>query len=229
MEHTSLDPECKPSDMIINYRKPVELVNDSVCDVSCVPHLPDCTVSCPVIISDPVKVTVTLKDIFGCPVVNQSKDLEIRYNKGRKFLQNVHFEEESRGQYYIWYNPKRKEDHLLSVYWRGLTLNHEEIKVLVNVRDYATIKQEVKIIDKYGPTNKRVVWPYLLANGPNNELIVRDNSTYQLVVFNKYFQYSHAIGGEGSGNGKFQCITGIAVGKKEYLYVTDRILHCIQV
>ncbi|XP_065889782.1 E3 ubiquitin-protein ligase TRIM71-like [Dysidea avara] len=227
VEHTSLDPECKPSDMIINYWKPVEFVNDSVCDVSCVPHLPDCTVSCPVTISDPVKVTVTLKDIFGYPAVNHSKDVEICCNKEREFLQNTHIEEESRGHYHIWYNPKRKEDHLLSVYWRGLALNHQEIKVLVNVRDYATIKQEVKIIDKYGPTNTRFDYPYLLAKGPNDELIVRGSSK-QLVVFDKHFQYSHVIGGAGSGNEKFLNITGIAVDKKGYLYIADSVLHCIQ-
>ncbi|XP_065886762.1 E3 ubiquitin-protein ligase TRIM71-like [Dysidea avara] len=225
VEHTSLDPECKPSDMIVICHHPVEFVNDSVCDVSCLPHLPDCTVSGPVVISDPVKVTVTLKDIFGSPVVNQSKDLEIRCNKERELLQNTHIEEESRGQYHIWYNPKRKEDHSLSVYWRGLEVNHEEIKVLANVRDYNKSKQEVKIIDKYGPTNKKLIFPYLLAKGPNNELIVRDSSTNQLVVFDKHFQYSHVIGGAGSGN---EGITGIAVDKKGYLYVADSDLHCIQ-
>ncbi|XP_065889178.1 E3 ubiquitin-protein ligase TRIM71-like isoform X2 [Dysidea avara] len=228
VEHTRLDPECKPSDMIINYCKPVEFVNDSVCDVSCVPHLPDCTVSNRVRCVDEVKVTVTLKDIVGSSVVNQSKDLEIRCNKEREFLQNTHIEEESRGQYHIWYNPKRKEDHSLSVYWRGLEVNHEEIKGLVNIRDYNKLKQEVKIIDKYGPTNKKLEYPYLLAKGPNNELIVHDNSTNQLVVFDKHFQYSHVIGGAGSGIGKFRAITGIAVDKKGYLYVSDRELHCIQ-
>ena len=206
---------------------PVEFVNDSVCDVSCLPHLPDCTVSGPVVISDPVKVTVTLKDIFGSPVVNQSKDLEICCNKERELLQNTHIEEESRGQYHIWYNPKRKEDHSLSVYWRGLEVNHEEIKVSTNIRDYNKLEQEVKIIDKYGPTNKKLTFPYLLAKGHNNELIVRDNSTNQLVVFDKHFQYSHVIGGAG-GNGKLQNVTGIAVDKKGYLYVADCNLHCIQ-
>ena len=230
VEHTSLDPECKPSDMIVICHHPVEFVNDSVCDVSCLPHLPDCSCSeyGQIVKPGQVKVTVTLKDIFGSPVVNQSKDLEIHYNKERAFLQNTHIEEESRGQYHIWYNPKRKEDHSLSVYWRGLEVNHEKVKVLTNICDYNKLNQEVKIIDKYGPTNKNLISPYLLAKGPNNELIVRNHSTKQLVVFDKHFQYSHVIGGAGSGNGKFQNITGIAVDKKGYLYVADRDLHCIQ-
>ena len=230
VEHTSLDPECKPSDMIVICHHPVEFVNNSVCDVSCLPHLPDCSCSKygQIVKPDQVKVTVTLKDIFASPIVNQSKDLEIRCNKERGFLQNTHIEEQSRGQYHIWYNPKRKEDHSLSVYWGGLEVNHEEIKVSTNIRDYNKLKQEVKIIAKYGPTNKKLTSPYLLAKGPNNELIVRDNSTSQLAVFDKHFQYSHVIGGAGSGNGKFQAITGVAVDKKGYLYVADCMLHCIQ-
>jgi len=39
---------------------------------------------------------------------------------------------------------------------------------------------------------------------------------------------SNTLIGVGSGNGKFQCITGIAVDKKGYLYVADCKLHCIQ-
>ena len=225
--HTSLDPECKPSDMIVTYRNPVECVTDSICDVSsCLPHLPDCTVSDPIVINDQVNVTVTLKDIFGSPVVNQSKDVEIRCNKKREFLRNVHIEEESRGQYCIWYNSKRRKNHLLSIYWRGLKVDHKEIKVSSNIRDYNEVKQEVKIIDKYG--KKKLTNPYLLAKGPNNELIVFDYSTSKLVVFDRHFQYSHVIGGEGRGKGKFQHITGIAVDKKGYLYVADCYLHCIQ-
>ena len=229
VEHTSLDPECKPSDMIVNYHKPIESVSDSVCNVFCLPSLPNCTVSHPVVTSGTIKVTVTLKDTFGFSVVSQSKDLEIHCNKEREFLQNTHIEEESsRGQYHIWYNPKRKEDHSLSVYWRGLLVNHKEVKVSTNIRGYNKLKQVAKIIDKYGPTNQQLNYPYLLAEGPNNELIVYDHSTKQLVVFDKHFQYSHVIGGAGSGNGKFQCITGIAVDKmKGYLYVADCNLHCI--
>ena len=145
-----------------------------------------------------------------------------------EFLQDVRIEEESNGLYHIWYNPKRKEDHLLSVYWRGLVVNDEEVKVPVNIRDYANIKEEVKVIDKYGPNNEQLKWPYLMAKGPNNEIIVRNYFTSQLVIFDEQLQYSHVIGGRGNGNGKFKCITGIAVDNKGYLYVAYSQLHCIQ-
>ena len=223
VEHASIDPECRADDMIVRCGNPVEFISNSLCDVSGVPHLPHCSVRGPLVISDPVKVTVTLKDIHGFPVVQQSKDLEIHCNKEGEFLQNVRIEE-SKGVYHIWYNPKRKEYHLLSVYWRGLVVND---KVPVNIRDYANIKQEVKVIDKYGPNNEQLKGPYLMAKGPNNEVIVR-NSTCQLVIFDEQLQYSHVIGGRGYRNGKFQDITGIAVDNKGYLYVADGVLHCIQ-
>ena len=228
VEHASIDPECRADDMIVRCGKPAEFISASLCDVSGVPHLPHCRVRGPLAISRPVKVTVTLKDIYGFSVVQQSKDIEIHCNKEVEFLQNVRIEEESNGLYHIWYIPKRKEDHLLSVYWRGLVVNDEEVKVSVNIRDYANIKEEVKVIDKYGPNNKQLKYPYLMAKGPNNEVIVHNSSTNQLVIFDEQLQYSHVIGGSGNGNGKFQCIIGIAVDNKGYLYVTDSQLHCIQ-
>jgi len=97
-------------------------------------------------------------------------------------------------------------------------------------RDMASFNQKeiMTIVDKYGPTDKKFTLPYQLAKGPNNELIVRDCSTKQLVVFDEHFHCSRVIGGVGNGNGKFQSIAGIAADKKGYLYVSDSLLHCIQ-
>jgi len=63
-----------------------------------------------------------------------------------------------------------------------------------------------------------------MAKGPNSELIVNNDSTHQLLIFDEHLQFSHVIG----GNGKFKYITGIAVDNKGYLYVADCELHCIQ-
>ena len=213
--------------MIVRCAKSAEFISDSLCDVSGIPHLPHCSVRGPLAITDPVEVTVSLKDVHGFPVVQQSKDIEIRCNKEVEFLQNVRIEE-SNGHYHIWYNPETKGSHLLSVYWRGLVVNDEGVKVPGNIRDYASIKEEVKVIDTYGPNNEQLENPYLMAKGPNNEVIVRNNSTNQLVIFDEQLQYSHVIGGRGNGNGKFRAITGIAVDNKGYLYVADCHLHCIQ-
>ena len=228
VEHASIDTECRANDMIVRCGNPVEFISDSLCYVSGVPHLSHCSVTGPVAISDPVKVTVTLKDVHGFSVVQQSKDLEIRCNKDGEFLQNVRIEEKSRGIYHIWYNPKTKEHHLLSVCWRGLVVNHEAVKVPVNIRNYANIKQEVKVIDKYGPNDEQLYLPYMMARGPNNEIIVKNHSTCQLVIFNEQLQYSHVIGGRGNGNGKFLNITGIAVDGKRYLYFADCEIHTVQ-
>ena len=71
-------------------------------------------------------------------------------------------------------------------------MNNEEVKVSVNIRDYANIKEEVKVIDKYGPNNEQLKYPYLMTKGPNNEVIVRNHSTKQLMIFDEQLQYSHA-------------------------------------
>ena len=84
------------------------------------------------------------------------------------------------------------------------------------------------MIDKYGPNKEQLKTPSCMANGPNNELIVNNDSTCQVVIFDEQLQYSHVIGGRGKGNGRFQEISGIAVDNKGYLYVADCRLHLIQ-
>ena len=232
MECTSLDPLCKASHMIITC-KPV--VNDSLCDVSSVPI---CSVTGgPIVVNRQIKVTITLQDVFEFPVVNQSKNIEIHCNKEKKFVHNKHIEEQPDGRYEIKYTPKRMEYHSLSIHWRGIAMDHEKIQVLMNVRDYNNIKQEVNVIYDYGPIkyvpdvppmNKHIASPHFLARGPHNELLVRDVELDVLVVFDEHFQYSHAIGGSGYGYGRFSCMTGVAADKNGHLYIADRDLHCIQ-
>ena len=136
--------------------------------------------------------------------------------------------EESNGLYHIWYIPKRKENHLLSVYWRGLVVNDEEVKVPANIRDYGNIKEEMKVIDKYGPNGQWVEEPYLMAKDPNDEIIVQNTSTSQLIIFDEQLKFSHVIG-NGNGNGKFQSImiTGIAVDNKGCLYMLQTIIYTV--
>ena len=223
----SIEPELRKDNMIVTCTKLDELSSRSLCHVSGLPYLPQCSVRGPPGNIHPVKITVTLRDIVGTCVVKQSSNLEMCCNKEGGFLQDVRIEEQSNGLYHIWYVPKRKESHFLSVYWRGLLVNREEVRVPVNIRDYANIKQEVKKIDEYGPNNNQLYLPYLLAKGPNNEIIVRNHSTHQLVIFDEQLQYLFEICGNGSGYKQFQSISGIAVDSERYLYVADRDLHCI--
>lgn len=83
------------------------------------------------------------------------------------------------------------------------------------------------VIDQYGPSDEELKSPNMLAKGPNNGLICHNSSTQQLVFFDEKLQYSHVIGEKGNGNGKFEDISGIAVGES-YMYVADSVLNCIQ-
>ena len=246
---TTLNPEFKAVD-IVRCPEPVEFLNNLGSERFDIPCLQNCIFSqyahilkstitksssftdllslqpAKVDTTDQIKVTVVLRDRFGFPVTNQSDDLEIYCNdKDEDFLQDPVITEQSNGEYHIWYNPKTRENHSLQVYWKEHLMNYKEIKALMTVRDYTHFGQPTKVIDKYGPSNTQFSKPNLLAKGPNNEVIVYDQSTKDLVVFDKHFQFSHIIGGVG---GKFRCVTGIAVDWKENLYVADCVLHWIQ-
>ncbi|XP_065890021.1 tripartite motif-containing protein 2-like [Dysidea avara] len=254
VDSTSFDPEFKAVDIVVRCPEPVEFINNLGSEMFDVPCLQNCIFSqyahivksavrsssfgnllslqpAKVDTTDQIKVTVILRDRFGFPVTDQSNDLEIYCNdKDEDFLQDPVITERSNGEYHIWYNPKARENHSLQVYWKEHLVNYEEIKALMTVRNYTHFGQPAKIIDKYGPSNMTVQLsePNLLVKGPNNEVIVYDHSTKQLVVFDKQFQYSHVIGETGDGNGKFRCVTGIAVDRNGYLYAVDCVLHCIQ-
>lgn len=98
---------------------------------------------------------------------------------------------------------------------------------------YSRIKQEKKIINKYGQNKSTMEaytfkWPYLLAKGPNGELFVGNNheDAKHLVVFDKKLEYSKVIGNKDTESEKIGVICGIAVNN-QILYVSDGELNCI--
>jgi len=187
--------------------------------LSTISQLPDCNVSGTVVVSDHVKLTVSLKNACGSPIVKQSD--KIRVSSDHWYMENLHVEEQDQGRYIISYNPIIKKDHLLSVNWREF---HCKVKVVVNLRDYAGINHETKIIDSYPDAILKA--PYLLAKGPDNQLIVRSNK--ELVIFDNHLCYSHVIGRTGMHcTSIFKAITGLAVDKNGYVYVEDCSLHRI--
>jgi len=140
VQPASIEPDLRKDNMIVTCKTPDELSSDLLCHVSGLPYLPQCNVRGPLENIHPVKITVTLRDMYGTCVVSQTKNLEMCCNKEGGFLQDMKIKEQSNGLYHIWYNPKRKESHLLSVYWRRFLVNHEELRIPVNIRDYANIK-----------------------------------------------------------------------------------------
>ena len=195
-------------------------------------HSPHCNihVCTPVVKPNQVKLIVTLKDILGYPLIYQSSNIRIYCNMEDNFLQNIQVKEQPdpRGVYHIYYNVKKKINHLILVYLGDILVNHEKIEVSVNTRDYVSInKNEVKII-KNGLPETPLKFPYSLAKGPNNQLIFADDSSSQLVIFDDQLQYSRCIGKKGKEVGEFLNITGIAIDNYEQLYVADSDLNCIQ-
>ena len=88
--------------------------------------------------------------------------------------------------------------------------------------------EKVEVIDGYGKENKQFKYPYLLVNGPNNELIVSDRDSHQLIVLDDSLQFLHTFGGRGKEleNGIFYNPSGLAVDKTgSFLYVGDQSNH----
>ncbi|XP_065915584.1 E3 ubiquitin-protein ligase TRIM71-like [Dysidea avara] len=174
-------------------------------------HIPECFLNA-VRIGYSVKLMVTLSDKYNLPVIDQSRHLQIHCNK-ENIIQNVQIEEQSDGLYYMWYIPKRKEDHSVSIYWRNLPLISKEVELLGDfIRD-------INIIDKYGPStcSKLLQMPYLLSKGFKDKVVVNDGSTNQLIVYDQNFNFLHVIGLDES----FKGIAGIAL-HKECLFVADQ-------
>jgi len=223
VEHASIDPRCIADNLTLTCPKPAEFVASLNMVTATVPF---CTVCSIVVKPNEIKLVAMLKDVCGSPIVDQSKNLQICCNKEREFVKNVKIEEQPDGLYHIWYSLKRTENHLISIYCAGLVVRQEEIKVLANLRDYASINQEVMIINKYGTKDKPLKLPYLFAKGLNDEIMVNDDETNQLVIFDHQLKFSHVIGG--SGNEKLQGITGVTMDRKGHVYIADYKLDCIK-
>jgi len=225
VERTNLDPVCGVDDLILSTSSPDDYASQltPICSVSTLPHVANCRVKGPAAMSKygPVKLTVTLKDKDGLLVPNQSEHLKVEF-KRENSADGVKVEEESPpGVYTVSYRTKRRETSNAIVLWKANMLGQVEIPLCI--RDYTTIQREVQVISVYGPDDKDLRHPYLMAIGPSNELLVRDFSCRCLVVFDDQLKYSHTI-----GNGVCVQPSGIAISKEKHLYVGDFKTHCIQ-
>ena len=218
VQQSPLEPVCGVDHMILSTCNPNDYVSHftSLCTISTLPHVPNCSVKGPPGMSKygPVNVIVTLKDEDGRPVPNQTEHLSVRF-EDENIARSVKIEERRcQNDYVLCYWLHRKETHTLSVSWKKNVL--AEIEIPANVRNYEAIHEGVQIIDKYGPDEERLKHPYLLTVGPNNELIFRDYHVKQLVIFDDQLRHVRSI-----GQGSVDHPTAVAVSKNGCLYVSD--------
>ena len=222
VEQSSLEPVCGVDHMILSTSNPNDYASHftSLCTVSTLPHVPNCSVKGPSGMSKyaPVNVIITLKDEDGRPVPNQTEHLTVHF-EDENIASNMKKEEVSKGVYVLSYKAKKRETHGLSVSWKGKDLG--ETTVRAKVRQYSDIKKPLQDpITKYGKMN--LISPHLMALGPDDELIVRDCHTNSLVVFDVDLKFSRIIAVDKSPP------TGLAVSNG-YLYMsTDHAIKKIQ-
>ena len=227
-QHIHNNPVRNADDMIVTCAKPAKFVTP-LCSVT--PEVPLCTICSTIVKPNGIKLIAMLINLRGSPVMNQSSNLKVHCNTESECLNDVVVEEQSDGLYLMWYPLARVKNHVISIYCGGLVVKQAEIKVPATIRDYTSINsKELMIIDKYGPSNKPLKFPYLFAKGPNDEIIVNDDATNQLIVFDDELKFSHVIDGGQDTNGskRLQGITGIAIDKRRYMYIADCKLNCIK-
>ena len=225
VEQCALEPVCGVDHMILSTSDPNDCISHftSLCTVSTLPHVPNCSVKGPPGMSKyaPVNVIVTLKDEDGHPVPNQTEHLTVHF-EDRNFARSVKIEESRcQSNYVLSYWVQRKETHTLSISWKNNVLAKTEISA--NIRNYEAIDEGILIIDKYGPNRESLKHPYLLTIGPDNELIFRDYHAKQLVIFDDQLRYVRSI-----GKGLFDFPTAVAVSRNGYLYVTDYCTNVVK-
>ena len=155
VERTNLDPVCGVDDLILYTSNPDDYASQltPVCSVSTLPHVANCSVKGPAAMSKygPVKLTVTLKDKDGLLVPNQSEHLRVEF-EADNFAGSAKVEEVSSDIYTLLYRPKKGDTHNVSVSWKNTKLKN--ILMSPYLRDYSTLQQDMRIINKYGPYDK---------------------------------------------------------------------------
>ncbi|XP_032814618.2 tripartite motif-containing protein 3-like isoform X1 [Petromyzon marinus] len=81
-----------------------------------------------------------------------------------------------------------------------------------------------------GTEEGRFTWPRGLAVTPEGHLIVADSSNHRLQVFDWSGRFIRAIGSHGSGDGQFDCLSGVTVNAQlGLILVADRYNHRVQI
>ena len=79
-----------------------------------------------------------------------------------------------------------------------------------SLRDYTKIEeQNCQLVTDYG--GKKFDWPYSVAVGPNDEVVVVDRRNKEVIIFDKDLNLIRTFG-QGSGDSKLNDPLGVAVG-----------------
>ena len=117
----------------------------------------------------------------------------------------------------IFYQPETKAPRRSIISLLGETADTTKVE---NVYCTKIINYGLSEHDK-----KQFIYPYQLANGPNNELFVSDRENHQIIIFDDKLEYLRAFGRRGPQKSKkvtFYNPTGLAVDTaSSILYVAD--------
>ena len=233
VEQCTLNPVCTPNTNVLytnleNFARTCE----SLCYVYSVPHPPNCAVlfvtDDVISVTEPVTVSVDLRDIHSNPVMNQAENLEVNSDQGDNFIVSTTVREVSPGIYDLCYFPRVRIAHRLDVNHNNI---YQEKTVIVNtdVRSLQVCNLDMnrqRTIDTFA--GKRFSRPCGLALGPNDEIVISDRSLHQLIVFGSDLQFHQVIGHKGSGNGEFSWPHGLYIDEAGFIYVADRKNNRVQ-
>ena len=233
VEQCTLNPVCTPNTNVLytnleNFAKTCE----SLCYVYSVPHPPNCAVlfvtDDVISVTEPVTVSVDLRDIHSNPVMNQAENLEVSSDQGDNFIVSTTVREVSPGIYDLCYFPKVRIAHRLDVNHNNI-YQEKTVIVSTDVRSLQVCNLDMnrqRTIDTFA--GKRFSRPCGLALGPNDEIVISDRSLHQLIVFGSDLQFHQVIGHKGSGNGEFSWPCGLYIDEAGFMYVADRKNNRVQ-
>lgn len=233
VEQCTLKPVCIPNtNVLYSNLEGFAKTCESLCYVYSVPHPSNCSILFVtdhlISVTEPITVSVDLRDIHSNPVMNQAENLELGSDQGNNFIISTTVREVSPGIYDLCYFPQVRNAHKLDVIHNDI---YQEKTIVVTadvpsllVCDYDMNRQ--RTIETYG--GKRFNRPSGLALGPNDEVVVSDRGSHQLIVFDANQNFLHIIGHKGSGNGEFSWPSGLCVDAAGFVYVADRKNNRVQ-
>ena len=232
----NLEPECHPCTALeLAKENKFEETCDTLCQVYCTPE-PSATrivefTKDVIPVTDPIIVVVELQDVYGNAVIHQKDFLscklriegegKVDYNQDFILDYSVAEVATRPGTYEVCYFPKSRAAHVISVFFKSILLDSQQIPPLFSACDFAMGTK--RVINTFGHDNSsKFSRPSCIVRGPNDEIIVSDRALHKLIVFDSNLKFIRTI------SGRFNWPTGMALDRDGYLLLADRKNHCIQ-